>query len=347
MNIDKLERSRIDECDFNDLHFGKVFTDYMLVSDYDGETWSDFTLGPLKPLELHPGASSLHYGQTIFEGLKAFKSDSGRVNIFRLRNNLERINVSAERMAMPTIDIKSNFNAILKFVELQKQWVPKKNQGSLYVRPFMIATDDALKAIPSKTYKYIVIACPVGFYYDRPLNIKIEQKYRRAATGGVGYAKAGGNYGASFFPTIEAQKDGFDQLIWTDINNNYSLEELGSANFFFMRGELLVTPMIKDSILKGITRDTVIQLAKEKGIEVSEEVVELSSFESDLKSGNVTCMFATGTAAAVTYVDAVTIGDIKYEVNSELNEKVASLKKEIHQIKYLEKEDNHGWNVIV
>ncbi len=349
MNIvfSPVEESRLSQVDFNNLEFGKIFTDYMLVSSYDGTSWSDYSIEPLKPLPIHPGASMLHYGQTVFEGLKAYKSDNDQVNLFRLRDNMERLNTSAERMQMAQINVDDAIAGITRFVEEQKDWIPTKNNGSLYVRPFIISTDDTLRAKPSDTYKFIVIACPVGFYYDNPLKIYLERKFKRAATGGVGYAKAGGNYGASFYPGEKIKHDGFDQILWTDITNDYTLEELGSANFFYMRGNVLVTPKLRDSILKGITRDSIIQLAKDQGIEVSEELITAKHFEEDLFHGRVKCMFATGTAASVTFVNSITIDDNTYTVDSVQHEAVQALKAKIDGIKFLEETDAHNWNFLV
>lgn len=347
MRITEVEQSAIDSIDFDNLNFGKQFTDYMLVSDFDGEKWGEFSLEPLASLQMHPATSVLHYGQAIFEGLKAYKNEQGEVNIFRLRDNIERMNKSAERMKMPEVDVNEVFDAIVEFVAKQKNWVPQKSQGSMYIRPFMISTDPTLKARPSDTYKLIVIACPVGFYYSTPLSIYLERRYRRAATGGVGYAKAAGNYAASFYPTEKAVQAGFDQILWTDINNNYSLEELGSANFFFVRNNVVYTPAIHDSILKGITRDTVIKLARQKGLEVNETSITSDDFESYLKAGEVNCMFATGTAAAITYVNSITIGDSEYRVSSSSYSPVLEIYQALDAAKFLENRSNPEWNVEV
>lgn len=347
MRITEVKQSAIDAIDFDNLNFGKQFTDYMLISDFDGEKWGEFSMEPLAELHMHPATSVLHYGQAIFEGLKAYKNDKGEVNIFRLRDNIERMNKSAVRMKMPEVDVDLVFDSIVDFVAKQKDWVPYKSQGSMYIRPFMISTDQTLKARPSDTYKLIVIACPVGFYYSTPLSIYLERRYRRAATGGVGYAKAAGNYAASFYPTEKAVQAGFDQILWTDINNNYSLEELGSANFFFVRNKVIYTPAIHDSILKGITRDTVINLARQKGIEVIETAISSEDFESYLKAGDVDCMFATGTAAAITYVNSITIGESEYNVPSASYAPVLEIYKALDDAKYLNDKSNPEWNVEV
>ena len=347
IDITKVEQSNIGKYDFNNLEFGKIFTDYMLVSEYDGVTWNSFSIEPLKPLVMHPAASALHYGQTVFEGLKAYKNDKGEVNIFRLKDNLNRLNKSAERMGMAEIDVDAGLEAIKSFVALEKDWIPNRDQGSLYIRPFIIATDNTLRAKPSKTYKFMVIACPVGFYYNTALNIVLGREYSRAAAGGVGFAKAGGNYAASFYPSQIAKSLGYDQILWTDINNEFTLEELGSANFFYVRDNELITPQLKDSILAGITRNTVITIAKNKGLVVHEKLIKASDFEQDLKEGRVNCMFATGTAASMTFVNQVTIDDARYQVESNTYKPMLEIKSEIDQIKFLDKGNDYDWNILV
>jgi len=347
MNISPVAQSNVSDIDFDNLEFGKTFTDYMLVMDYDGNSWGEPTIEPLKPLQMHPATSVLHYGQAIFEGLKAYKNENGDVNIFRLRDNLDRLNKSAERMMMPQIDAEAMVDGISEFVGLQKEWIPTRAQGSLYIRPFMISSDDTLRAIASKGYKFIVIACPVGFYYTKSLSILLEKKYRRAATGGVGYAKAAGNYAASFYPSEKAKNLGYDQILWTDITNQFSLEELGSANFFYVMNDVLYTPSMHDSILKGITRDTVLRLAESEGLETSEEFITAERFENDLKSGKVQCMFATGTAAAITYIQKVTIDDATYEVYSSDFSPVKAIKDSLDDHKFLKNTNRPDWNVVV
>ena len=347
MNLKPFTTPSISEVDFDNLDFGKTFSDSMLVMEYKGGEWSVPSIEPLKALEMHPATSVLHYGQAIFEGLKAYKNERGEINIFRLGDNIDRMNASAHRMMMPQLDPAIVKTAISDFVSAQKEWIPNRSQGSLYVRPFMISTDHTLRAVASSSYRFIVIACPVGFYYSTPLSIYLEKEHRRAAKGGVGYAKAAGNYAASFYPSVKAKNLGFDQVLWTDITNDFSLEELGSANFFYVKNDCIYTPEMHDSILKGITRDTVLRLAKDSDISVEEREITAREFESDLASGQVDCMFATGTAAAITYVNEVTIGAKKYEVSSDTYEAVLRLKKRLDEVKFLEDDKFPEWNVIV
>jgi branched-chain amino acid aminotransferase len=347
MKVTPISHSNIASLEFNNIEFGKVFTDYMLVSDFDGEKWSEVSITSLQNMEMHPATSVLHYGQAIFEGLKAYKNEEGEVNIFRLKDNLNRMNASASRMKMPELNVDAVYDGILEFVRLQKDWIPTQEYGSLYIRPFMIATDHTLRALSSQTYRFMVIACPVGFYYSTPLSIYLEKSYRRAAKGGVGYAKAAGNYAASFYPTDLAKQDGFDQILWTDITNDYSLEELGSANFFFVKNGIVYTPEIHDSILKGITRDTLINLAQDAGMEVRQEKITADEFKNALKHGEVDCMFATGTAAAITFINEVSIDGEKFQVNSNSFSPVMKLEENLIAIKYLKNQEHPEWNVVV
>jgi len=347
MRVTHTTQSNLNTIDFNKLEFGKVFTDYMLYCDFDGEKWGEFTMEPLQALSFHPATSVLHYGQAIFEGLKAYRAEDDKINIFRLRDNILRMNKSAERMAMPDLEVESVVHAIQEFVKLQKDWVPSKKQGSLYIRPFMISTDNTLRAIPSNSFRFMVIACPVGFYYSTAISLLLEKSYSRAATGGVGYAKAAGNYAASFYPSHKAKEKGFDQILWTDVNNNNTLEELGSANFFFVKEGVLYTPEIHDSILEGITRDTVIKLAQMSGIEVVEKQVPADEFEGALKNGKIDCMFATGTAAGITFVNSVSIDETLYSVDSDRYAQVLTLLDALNAVKTLQDVKNPDWNFVV
>ncbi len=346
MQIDLVSQSKINTVDFNQLDFGKTFTDYMMVMDFDGESWSGLTIEPINTLNFHPAMSVFHYGQAIFEGLKAFKATDNRVNIFRLNDNLVRFNKSAERLMMPLIDIPTVSDAIKKFVDMQRDWVPSRDQGSLYLRPFMISTDNTLRAVSSSGFKFVVIACPVGFYYAEPISIIVDKNYRRAATGGIGFAKAAGNYAASFYPSKLAKEKGFDQVLWTDITNNFTLEELGSANFFFVKNGELYTPKMRDSILNGITRNTVIHLAKESGMMVHEAEITADEFKKDLNSGSVDCVFATGTAAAITYIHKIMIDEETFHVKSNMYAPVNQLHKDLEDAKFGLK-NHEEWNVWV
>lgn len=343
---DYLAESPQDRHDFDNLEFGRVFTDFMIECNYEDGKWSPLQISELKAIEMHPGASVLHYGQAIFEGLKGYVTADGSVNIFRLKDNLLRLNKSAVRMAMPEIDVERVMQKIIDLVRMEKAWVPKRTQGSLYVRPVMVATSKTLRAVASDTYKFMVICCPVGFYYNKPLRVKLEKEYGRSAKGGFGFAKAAGNYAGSFMPSIRAKKEKFDQIIWTSINNNYTLEELGAANLFFVKNGTICTPSIRDTILPGITRDTVINIARDKGIEVEEGLYPADDFKAMLKSKDIDCVFATGTAAGITYIDHIEIDGEGFDLQSSTHAMVNELGKQLEAHRYGEAEDTHGWHVI-
>lgn len=347
IRVKEIQESGLDKVSFDHLEFGKVFTDYMLESDFKNGEWGDLVIKPLEHLVMHPGVSALHYGQTVFEGLKAYKNERGEINIFRLSDNVKRLNKSAERMEMAQCDEDLATEAIKRFVELQKDWVPERSKGSLYIRPFIVGAENTLRAKPSEAYKFIVIACPVGFYYDHPLNIVLGRKYSRAASGGVGYAKAGGNYAASFYPTKKANKLGYDQILWTDVSNDFTIEELGSANFFFVNNGTLYTPELKDSILAGITRNSVIELARQKGMTVEEKRIKADDLKQHLIDGNIDCMFATGTAASITFVNKLTIDDDAFTVKSDEYQPILDIKKLMDDIKFLDVPESFGWTVKV
>ncbi len=347
MQIRRCDRSGVDKIDFDNLVFGRTFTDHMICCDFDGEQWGEFIIKPLEPIAMHPGTHVLHYGQAVFEGLKAYRTDNNRINLFRIKDNLARLNTSAERMAIPAIDEDKVLEAVKVWMDLDKAWVPGQDQGSLYLRPFLFATSPTLRAIPSIKYSFMLIACPVGFYYNKPISVKVETEFTRAAVGGVGFAKAAGNYGAAFMPTMMAKDEEFDQLLWTDRSEEQYLEELGSANLFFMADGVLYTPELHDSILAGITRDSVIQLAGEEGIEVKEQKLAKAFLLQQLESGRLESLFATGTAAAITFIRRIQVDGKNFEIQSEQSEKIKGIKSKLEAMKLARVPDSFSWNYIV
>lgn len=343
MKVIKKEGSDIGSVDFNNLVFGRKFTDHMISCEYDGESWGEMVIEPLHEIAMHPATHVFHYGQAVFEGLKAYRTVNGDVNLFRVKDNLNRLNRSSERMAIPSIDPDKVLEAIDAWMKLDKEWVPGVDQGSLYIRPFVIATSPTLYAVPSVTYRFMLIASPVGFYYAEPIRIRLETKYHRAAAGGVGAAKAAGNYGASFMPASKGRAEGFNQLLWTDSSPERNIEELGSANFFYLCGQDLYTPALHDSILAGITRDSVIELAKDQGLNVVEAAIPKAQLLQHLKDQKVSCVFATGTAAAIAYIKEISIEEELYTIDSVNNPEVKMLGKRLHEIKR-GMQDRSGWN---
>lgn len=342
----KTAQSKLAETDFNNLPFGKVFTDHMFIADFEDGEWKNFKLVPYGPIPLSPAISALHYGQAIFEGMKAYKLESGEISIFRADKNFNRFNISAERMAMPTIPEEIFMKGISSLISLDKAWVPGGQDFSLYIRPVMFATDDKLGVKASSNYKFVVLTNPSGPYYSKPLKVKVETHYTRADEGGVGFAKTAGNYGRSLYTFAEAQKEGFDQLIWTDSKEHLYVEESGTANIMFIINGVLVTPALGGTILDGVTRDTVINLARHLGYTVEERKIAITEVIEKIKTGELTEAFAVGTAATVTQ-----IGEIGYE--GELYTIPADRKISVHihktldDIRYGRTEDIFGWNTII
>ena len=346
-DVSKINQSGIDRMDIRNLEFGMLFTDHMIECDFKDGKWGDAHIKPVEELTLHPATHVFHYGQAVFEGLKAYRLDEGKLNAFRLTDNLERLNRSLERMAMPKIDVSSIRDLMIHWLDMERNWVPGRDYGTLYIRPFVISTSHMLRAVPSKEYKFMVIAGPVGFYYDKPIRVKLERKFARSSRGGVGYAKAAGNYGAAFMPSQQAKAEGFDQLIWTDRSDDAHLEELGSANLFMLIDGEFYTPALHDSILAGITRDSVVRIIRDLGYKFNEEMISTAFLETALKEGRVQSMFATGTAAAVTFIKDVDIDGAVHHIPGTEHESVLAVKNRLFAIRFTDVDDPYGWNEIV
>ncbi len=348
IKITKNSNSRLAETEFKDIPFGKIFTDHMFVADFEDGEWKNFEILPYGPIPMSPAISALHYGQAIFEGMKAYRLPNGDISVFRADKNFERFNISADRMAMPTVPEEIFMQGIATLINIDKGWVPSQENYALYLRPVMFATDDSLGVRASSKYKFVVLASPTGPYYTKALKVKIETKYTRANEGGVGYAKTAGNYARSLYPFAEAQKEGFDQLIWTDSATHSFVEESGAANVMFVLDGKLITAAVGETILNGVTRDTIIALAKDKGITVEERKVTVAEIIAGAKNGTLTEAFAVGTAATVTQ-----IGEIGYEGElyqlSDPNTRTIStgIAKELNEIRYGLAADKFGWNWIV
>jgi len=348
IKVTKTTNSRLAQTDFNNLQFGHTFADHMFVADYiDGE-WKNFQIVPFGDIPVSPANSALHYGQSFFEGLKAYKHEDGQVSVFRPEKNAARFNKSAERLCMPTLPEEIFIQSIAAVVDIDRDWVPAKANHSLYIRPFMFATDPFLGVAPSKTYKFIVITGPTGPFFAKPLRVKIETHYTRAAEGGMGYAKSSGNYGGAMLPARKATQEGFDQLIWTDAQEHKYIEEMGSANAMFFLDGKLVTPAVHDTILDGVTRDTVIALAREWGYPVEERKVSVGELIEGAKSGKLTDAFGAGTAATIAPVGSITYNGEEYFLSDpntrEFSQKVLT---KLNAIRYGNAPDTHGWNYMV
>ncbi|MEP7320065.1 MAG: branched-chain amino acid aminotransferase [Panacibacter sp.] len=303
INIIKAEHSKLNDLNLENLPFGKYFSDHMLEADYENGEWKNVEIKPYQPLLLEPSLSALHYGQAIFEGIKAYKDEDGNAFIFRPYDNFKRFNISAERMNMPVVPEEIFIEGMHQLIELDKNWIPGKKDHSLYIRPFMFATDTMLGVKPSDTYKFIIILSPTGPYYTAPMKIAVEEKYTRAAPGGVGFSKNAGNYGGSMLAATEAKKHGYDQVLWTDAFEHKWLQEVGMMNVFFIIDNVVITPSLEEgTILAGVTRDSAITGLKEMGYTVEERKISIDELMDAYRAGKLQEVFGSGTAATIAYI---------------------------------------------
>ncbi len=332
-----------------DIRFGTVFSDHMFTQNYtQGVGWHDAHIGPYQDFSLAPAAAALHYGQTVFEGLKAYRRADGGINLFRPEQNLRRFNASASRMVMPEVPEEEHMEALLTLVKLDRNWVPEVEGSSLYIRPFMIATTPRLGLGAASSYLHCIITGPSGPYFEQgfnPVSVYISDVYRRAVVGGVGEAKTGGNYAASLLVSEEAARLGYTQVLWLDAIEGRYVEEVGAMNICFVyAGETIVTPTLGGSILPGITRDSVLQLAPVLGYRVREERLDIHSLLADIENGGITEVFGCGTAAAISPVGRLALGSKVYEINGNQTGPVAQrLFDELTGIQYGLRDDPFGW----
>jgi branched-chain amino acid aminotransferase len=346
--IEKTTQSKLPDADFSHLVFGKLFSDHMLVADYTDGKWQTPKIMPYQALPYEPSAKVFHYGQAIFEGMKAYKDKDGNIFLFRPVDNFERMNNSAKRLGMPEIPKEIFINGIKELVKLDKDWIPTGAGESLYIRPVYIATENAVAASPSDSYRLMVMTSPAGKYYSGEVKVKIEDKYSRACDGGVGYAKAAGNYAAQFYPTQLAKEEGFQQIIWTDAREHKYLEEAGTMNMFFRIGDKLLTaPTIPEStrILPGVTRKSIIRLAQDNGIDVEVRPVEVKEVIEAAKNGNLKEIFGAGTAATVLPIAGLKYKDFYSDLPEIKDSFAAKFKKLIMDIQYNRTPDPYGWRV--
>lgn len=330
------------------LGFGKYFTDHMFIMDYtEGQGWHSPRIVPYGTLQLDPSTMVFHYGQAIFEGLKAYKAKDGRILLFRPRKNMERINISNDRLCIPPIDVDFGVEAIKTLVAVDKDWIPEAEGTSLYIRPFIIATDPYLGVKPSSTYKFIIILSPVGAYYPEginPVKIYVESNYVRAVRGGIGYAKTPGNYAASLKAQVEAHKKGYTQVLWLDGVERKYVEEVGTMNVFFKINGEVITPELQGSILAGITRDSTIELLRSQGMEVTERRIAIQEIYDAHAAGTLEEAFGTGTAAVISPIGELNWNGNKIILNEgKIGELSAKLYDTITGIQNGILEDKLGW----
>jgi branched-chain amino acid aminotransferase len=300
--INKVSQSKVSEVDFNNLKFGTVFTDHMLEVDYVNGKWQTPVIRPFEKLQIHPGNAALHYGQSIFEGMKATRNKEGNPLLFRVDKHIDRLNESARRMCMPELPQEIFEEGLRTLIYLEKAWIPPMDGSALYIRPFMFAIDEFLGVRPSETYKFMILLLPVGPYYSAPVKLKAEETYVRATYGGVGEAKTAGNYAASLYPAKLAQQEGYDQVMWLDGKEFKYVQEVGTMNLFFVIDGKILTPETDGAILKGITRDTAIQLFRQNGYEVEVRKITIEEIMKAGQNGSLSEIFGAGTAAVVAKV---------------------------------------------
>lgn len=343
-DVTTVAESRIHQLDPNNIQFGSLFTDHMLVADYINGEWQTPKILPFGDISYNPALASLHYGQSIFEGMKAFKNDNNEVLMFRPQENWKRFNISAERMCMAQVPEEIFIGGLEELLQLDAAWVPKGEDNSLYLRPFMFASDVYLGVRPSQNYRFMIIMSPAGKYYSTPPKVKVETEFIRAAPGGVGYAKCAGNYAASLYPAKLAQEQGYTQLLWTDAIEHKYFEESGTMNVMFIIDGKLVTPAVSSTILKGITRDSLLQLAKSLSIEVEERKVSVEEVISGIANGMVTEIFGAGTAVVVSPFSAIGYNGDDYTLPAITEESVSSkLKNALNNVRTGKVEDTFGW----
>jgi branched-chain amino acid aminotransferase len=342
--IRPVAQSRIQEVDFDNLVFGRSFSDHCFIADFENGQWVNPRVVPYENLSLSPANMTLHYGQTIFEGMKAYKSPQNDVLVFRPTENWKRMNKSAHRMCMPEIPEDIFMDGLNELLKLDANWIPNKPGCSMYIRPFMFATDEYLGVSPSKTYKFMILTCPVGSYYTKPLRVRVETNYIRAAKGGVGFSKNAGNYGGSLYPTKLANEAGYDQIIWTDASEHQYVEEAGTMNLMFVLNNKLVTAPTGDTILDGVTRKSVLQIAEEWGFPT--EVRKLSVFElrDAIEKGQLQEAFGAGTAAVIAPISCIHIEGIDYDLPERSDEAFSKrVYQEIDTTRTGQKADTRGW----
>ena len=345
IKITNVAESRVNELDSSNLQFGKQYSDHMLICDFEDGVWQEPSIVPYGDITMSPATTFIHYGQSLFEGIKAYRRKNGEVAIFRPRDNWARFNVSARRMAMAEVPEELFMEGMRKLIEIDKDWVPDSEGSSLYIRPFMFGTDAFIGVKPADTFRFMIITSPAGAYYSKPTRIYVQNKFVRAFPGGIGFTKAAGNYGACMLPMLETKKLGYDQILWTDGYTHKNVQEIGTMNVFFVFGNTVVTPDLSEgTILAGVTRDSVIRLLREKGMSVEERAISIEEIESNYRNGQLKEAFGAGTAAVI-----APISELFYNGETLMLPPVETwdvsnfIKKELADIRYGNIPDTHSW----
>ncbi|MBS1783585.1 MAG: branched-chain amino acid aminotransferase [Bacteroidetes bacterium] len=344
IKVHQTTNSRIQQLDQANIQFGKLYADHMLVAHYENGEWKQPEILPFGNLSLSPATTFFHYGQAIFEGVKAYKDTNGNPVIFRPFDNWKRMNRSAERMAMPDVPEEIFVEGMRALVNIDRDWIPSADGTSLYIRPFMVATDEFVGVKPAEKFMFMIITSPAGPYYAKPVSIFVQDKFVRAFPGGIGFTKAAGNYGASMYPTLKIREMGYDQILWTDGFTHKSVQEIGTMNVFFVIGDTVVTPELSDTILAGVTRDSVLTVLREKGVKVEERQLNIDEIVAAHEAGTLKEAFGTGTAASIAPISDLTYQDKHIVLPPVEQWKTANwLKQELGDIRCGRKADVHNW----
>lgn len=346
--IERTRDSRLPATDLSNIKFGRVFSDHMFVMDFADGAWGRPVIRPFADMLMSPATLVLHYSQTIFEGLKAYRQADGGVALFRPQANIARMNRSAHRMCMPAIPEDLFLEALTELVRLDRDWIPGGADASLYIRPFMFASDTYIGVRPSEGYRFIIFTCPVGAYYTEPVRVKVETTYSRAFPGGTGEAKCGGNYAGGLYPAKLGQDQGFHQLVWTDGLTHRYIEESGTMNIFFNVDGTLVTPALDGTILRGITRDSMIRIAQDLGVRVEERKVSVEEIQQAARNGKLRSAFGAGTAATIAHIQSIAFGDEVFELPDVATRELANrIGNRLDDIRRGRVDDAFGWMVPV
>ena len=347
MNVKENSVTKINKVDFDNIVFGKTFTDHMFICKFRDGKWQEPEITPYQNLTLDPSAGVLHYGQSVFEGMKAFKDESGEIWLFRPEENFKRINISAKRLQIPEFPKTYFFEGLEKLLLLDQQWIKSGIGNSLYIRPFVFASQPSVQASAALEYIFMIICAPVKSYYTGgEINVLIAEEYSRAASGGVGFAKAAGNYAAQFYPTSEALKNGFQQIIWTDANTHEYIEEAGTMNIFFKIDNRLITSPNNDRILDGIIRKSIIDIAKLNGYLVEERPIKIQELKEAHENGILEEIFGTGTAVVVLPIHSFSHQGKSFKLNNK-TPVALKLKESLEGIQYNTSEDPFKWRYSV
>lgn len=341
--VEKTATSRLPEVDFGNLPFGSVFSDHMFIAEYREGAWKDARVKPYGPLSLEPAAKVFHYGQEVFEGMKAYKDAGGQVWLFRPLENQKRINRSSARLAMPEIPEALFMEGLKTLLKTDSDWIPTAPGSSLYIRPFIFASGTGFHASPADRYTFIIATAPSGAYFAGKVKVRIEETYSRAANGGVGFAKAGGNYAGQFYPTQLAQEQGYQQVIWTDDNTHEYIEEAGAMNIFIRMGDTLLTSPVSDRILDGITRKSILELARAEGIPTEVRKIRVDELIQASEKGTLKEMFGAGTAAVVSPISLFGYRGQQYSLPEVADSYAETIRKKITDIQYNRAPDPFGW----